>query len=261
MRRCGGEPLPNVAIDTKDKIWYFPFGYVRTEKGGKKMTAAAIVREQPHRALLNLLNMFDRQAENLLKKNYHLSVGMDKELFQKTWFKPLLNSLVRYYEQPDNLLLDYGLRVPFLIVFPHTFIPRETQLSMITWVGLRKSPILKLKEPIADRMTRSDKPYIALDVDPGTQLQGLSVDESIQQINIQARGGLTLDEGIALATHYPEILLNHGIDLPGSLTNDGLTPYIQEKNNGIVVSKHFPDVPSKDRFGSASLSGMLVFKK
>ncbi len=223
------------------------------------MTAVAI-EERKRRVPSHIIEMFEAQEATLLRYNFHSSMSMDRKMFQATITNPLLVRLIKYYENRD-VSVDYGTHVPFTIVFPHASIPRETQLVLLSNNGIREEPIFNLRGPIVTRgTTRPDTPYLAIDIEPGTQLQGMSVNNCIKQMQEQRRGGCNLDEGIALIRDRSDILANHGIDLPGSLISDGLTPCIQYKNNSIVVSKRFPHLPSlpNQRFGSASFAGMIM---
>ena len=208
----------------------------------------------------HLIDLFEEQEATLFRRNFHSSVSMDRKLFQKVFMNTLLSKLIRYYERPE-VSLEFGTNIPFLIIIPHTFLNRQRQLALISNDGIRGEPILNLREPINNRgRVRPDRPYLLLDIDPGTQMMWMCINDSIEHIKSKHRGGLTLDEGIALAAHRSDILANHGIDLISTLTSDNLTPFIRYRNNSFIVGKHFPNTPSppSDPFSSASSLGIIA---
>lgn len=63
--------------------------------------------------------------------------------------------------------------------------------------------------------------YLAIDVDTGKETLNITPNDAIKMIVHENRSPLTLEEGIALVTHYPDILMkNNGFSLLGSRCGD-----------------------------------------
>ena len=63
--------------------------------------------------------------------------------------------------------------------------------------------------------------YLALDVDLGDATRGVTPDDALALLAADERSPLTLDEGIALVTHHPEVIArNRGVQFPGSRCGD-----------------------------------------
>ena len=69
----------------------------------------------------------------------------------------------------------------------------------------------------AEGVSTPDKTYLLLDVETGYAMKNTTPKKCVKIFNDKGRFALTLDEGIALITHFPEVLESHWIDLPGSV--------------------------------------------
>jgi hypothetical protein len=72
-----------------------------------------------------------------------------------------------------------------------------------------------------------DGPYLLLDVDTGRSTLNVPPEEALKTIVSGGRSPLTIEEGIAVVTHYPELLKTHNaFSLLGSRSGDRRVPAI-----------------------------------
>jgi hypothetical protein len=69
----------------------------------------------------------------------------------------------------------------------------------------------------AKGVSTPDKPYLLIDVETGFAMKNITPKKCVDTFKAEGRFALTLDEGLALITHFPEVLERHWIDLPGSV--------------------------------------------
>ena len=69
----------------------------------------------------------------------------------------------------------------------------------------------------APGVSTPSEPYLILDVDTGHNMLNISPEKFVNKFNQEGRFALTIDEGLALITHFPEVLESHWLDLPGSV--------------------------------------------
>lgn len=152
---------------------------------------------------------FDRQIERLLQLGYPDAMHISKGEFMSS-----LNDLrarlgdVRMYE-PD---MDRG-KLPMVIVIPSSQIPAETAMSLALRDG--KHGITKLYphmpgdfRPI-DGVDIPGTAYIIVDVDRGKDTINVPPSTALTQITGADRSPLTIDEGVAILTQYPNFLMKN----------------------------------------------------
>ena len=84
----------------------------------------------------------------------------------------------------------------------------------------RFDPIKEL--PVPDRLA-----YLVFDIDRGAETLNVTPDAAMVTITAQGRTPLTVDEGIAFVTHYPDSLAkNNCFSLVGSRCGDRRVPAI-----------------------------------
>src|SRR3989338_8476879 len=66
------------------------------------------------------------------------------------------------------------------------------------------------------------KAYLAIDIETGKTTLGKTPDEAIKKIKSEDRSPLTLEEGVALITHHPEILKDNYVWAPASRHGGGM---------------------------------------
>jgi hypothetical protein len=111
-------------------------------------------------------------------------------------------------------------RIPILVVVPHTIVPLSYQLEMIR-ESINDVQLEHLIKPEwfenAKGVSTPDRPYILLDVETGYAMKNTPPKKCVQRFRDAGRFALTVDEGVALISHFPEVLKSHWIDLPGSV--------------------------------------------
>lgn len=169
-----------------------------------------------------LHHAFDQQAANLLQKGYPAAVGLDPAAFS-AHIDPL-RDLLDTLALPDAAPAEN--RVPFVIVIKSELIPADRTITQVERAGKSGFTVLKADElktftPIERVTPPQGMAYLLLDVDTGTETLNITPTEALKMIHAAHRSPLTIDEGIALVTHYPDILRkNHGFSLAGSRCGD-----------------------------------------
>lgn len=149
---------------------------------------------------------------NLLQKKFNLKVNLSVSNFPK-----------------NNLQAEL---FP-LIIIPHNTIPIEKQLQ-----EAKVSPLLPLEK--YKKLSKQKKPYLIYFKD-GEKNRGKSASQVKTNLQKSERGML-LEEGIALAMQYPQIINIFAIDLVGSLYSIECIPTIFSWKNKNFLSAICPDV-------------------
>jgi len=153
--------------------------------------------------------LFDQQVRTLLWQGCPDAAGMKEEQFLRC-VEPLGREISEIGQVPDGY-------IPFLIVIPDRFVPLRKQMAMLRRNGGAPSVSLNpdaLKN--AEGVVTKPVPYLIFDVESGAATRGAAPGECVKRFRQEGRCGLTVEEGMALVTHFPETLGNHYIDLPGS---------------------------------------------
>jgi hypothetical protein len=110
-------------------------------------------------------------------------------------------------------------RIPFLLVAPG---PRLDALARIAGAtSMLDTDDLTRWAPIDGVRVPASAAYLAIDVDVGDATRGVTPDDAMATLAAEERSPLTLDEGIALVTHHPQVIArNHGVQFPGSRCGD-----------------------------------------
>lgn len=177
---------------------------------------------------------FDRQVANLVERDYPALAGMSPAEFTAQ-FDPLRQVTVT----GDH----HAGRVPFLLVVTRQVVQIEPAMARTTLHGKAKPGFVDGSfEPGAlDRFVateQTDLPdqrvYALLDIDRGEEFCGAVPNDAMATIAGRGRTPLTIEEGIALITHFPEILVkNKCFSLGGSRSGDRRVP-------AIWISQHAP---------------------
>lgn len=159
---------------------------------------------------MNLNQEFDRQVATLLNKKYAKLAGLTEETFRKE-LQALKEKLPQSITTPIDL--DKGT-LPFVIVVKSTLVPTNQAMSLVEKDG--RSGITKLfpHEPtdfatISEVAIPPSNIYLLIDIDRGKENINLPPNEALQHIKQAGRSPLTIDEGIAIVTHYPEYLIKN----------------------------------------------------
>lgn len=160
--------------------------------------------------------LFSEQVERIIERKFYAVADLGKSDFIDRYLMPLQQLLLTCDIETDFR----ENRIPFLLVVPHNIVSLSFQLE-----GLRERINKKQLEYIikpewfenAPGVSTSPEPYLVLDVETGHAMRNITPANCVKIFNEDGRFALTIDEGIALITHFPEVLESHWLDLPGSV--------------------------------------------
>ena len=175
-----------------------------------------------HEKLEWLEKEFDWQTKNLtqkIKKEYPKEANsIIQELLKHT--APLKQRL------PEIAKMDIPEgHIPFVVVIKNDVIGGEKAMPLIKledekgYAAMSADEIKGFK-PIEGVKIPNGKAYLAIDIETGKTTLGKTPDEAIKKIKSEDRSPLTLEEGVALITHHPEILKDNCVWAPGSRHGD-----------------------------------------
>lgn len=152
----------------------------------------------------------DRQIDTLLHKGYPKLAGVSESAFKEE-LMALHDILPQNLDTPINL--EHGT-LPFVIVVQSTLIPAEQAMALTGKDG--KHGITKLfpHEPtdfttVPEVAVPSSSTYLLIDIDRGKANINQPPNQALPQIQQAGRSPLTIDEGIAIVTQYPEFLMKN----------------------------------------------------
>ncbi|MEJ2363604.1 MAG: DUF5701 family protein, partial [Deltaproteobacteria bacterium] len=164
----------------------------------------------------NFEELFAKQIKTIMERNLNLPTGLSASEFVNRHLMPLKQLLA------ENIKDTQGeeSRIPLLIVVPHSVVPLSYQLEKI-----RESMDDRQLEHIikpewfenAKGVSTPEKPYLLVDVETGHNMKNTTPKKCVKTFTDEGRFALTIDEGIALIFHFPEVLESHWIDLAGSV--------------------------------------------
>lgn len=128
--------------------------------------------------------------------------------------------------------------VPFLVVVPRAFLSLEEALPKLTLAGKTKPGVIdrnyKGPEDVASFVTiprllsdgaSETEPYLVFDVQRGEEFCDVVPLKALEAIEDRGRTPLSIEEGVALVTHFPELLAkNKCFELAGSRNGDKRVP-------------------------------------
>ena len=162
---------------------------------------------------------FDRQVETLLAKGYPGFAGMSEQDFRSR-LEPLAK---RAHEVPAASTDE---RIPFVIVVKSGLVATGDAVAAIEWRGrqaftrMDDDELLRFR-PIERVVVPLEPAYLAVDLDTGRDTLNLPPDDAMTGILAAGRSPLTIDEGIALLTHHPELVkTRNSFSLLGSRCGD-----------------------------------------
>jgi hypothetical protein len=164
---------------------------------------------------------FDRQVGNLIEKGYPGLAGLRAAAFRRR-LAPLRDCVSRLHSQNGS---GSSGRVPFVIVVGRELAPAERAIELVERRGRTAFSVLDPDElqrfvPI-DGAAPPGSAHLLIDVDVGADTRNVTPDEALTRIVACDGSPLTIEEGIALVTHYPEaVARNGGFSLPGSRCGD-----------------------------------------
>jgi hypothetical protein len=165
---------------------------------------------------------FDRQIENLVQKRYPKVAGMTAHEFMKH-ITPLKDRIGELGMPDEEISRE---RIPFVIVVKSDLVPADKAMPLVDLNGrsgfIGMHPVSPKDFKPIESVTISDSmTYLLVDVDTGQCTRNVTPDEALGIITEKRRSPLTVDEGIALVTHHPQILRTHNcFSLLGSRRGD-----------------------------------------
>lgn len=159
---------------------------------------------------MNHLQEFDTQIKNLYQKGYPEIIDISQNAFRDL-FEPLRAKV----EKLDLPAIDFeNGYLPFVIVVKSDLVPTSKAMSLVEKSG--KAGITKLfpHEPtdfktISDVNVPESKIYLLMGIDRGRDTINLPPSESMEILVKKGNSPLTIDEGVAIVTHYPEFLMKN----------------------------------------------------
>ena|SRR3989344_5117019 len=154
-------------------------------------------------------NEFDRQVKNLIQKGYPKLAGLKEVDFLKL-VKPLEEKLPKKLQTPD---FEEGF-LPFVIVVTCDLISSENMMKTVVFNGKEGFTKLHPQSPedfqAIEAMNIPDSPvYLLIDIDRGKETINVKPEDALKIIQGRHRIPLTIDEGIALITQFPEFLIKN----------------------------------------------------
>lgn len=182
---------------------------------------------------MNLLEEFERQLETLLSKGYLELLKLTEKAFKKK-LEPLKSKLSERSHNEVNL--EQG-KLPFVIVVQSDLLKAEELMSRLNFHGKAGIVSMYPRKPEDFKTIEGVKipnglAYLLTDIDRGKAFLNLIPETALKAILQENRSPLTINEGIAVLTHYPEFLMkNNCFSLLASRFTDQRVPalWISEK--------------------------------
>jgi hypothetical protein len=168
-----------------------------------------------------MLAEFDRQAENLVRTGYPELAGLDEDAFFEH-IAPLRAKIA-------DIETGKG-PIPFVIVIRSELVASEPGMRLVELDGKRGFVDMNPTGPHEFSVTKDVQmpegpAYLVTDIATGEDTLNVTPDEAIKTIRRQGRSPLTIDEGVAILTHYPEILgTKNAFSILGSRRGDRRVP-------------------------------------
>ncbi|MET8280466.1 DUF5701 family protein [Micromonospora sp. NPDC005174] len=173
---------------------------------------------------------FDRQLDRLVQLGYPALAGVPESALRDL-AAPLRSRAV---DGASGLPAPTDARVPFLLVVTRDLIGVEPRLELTTLAGKRKPGFLDRHyaegdlprfDPIKELEVPAGPVYLLFDVDRGEEFRNLAPAAAMEGMTAQGRLPLTIDEGLAFITLYPDALAsNRCFSLVGSRCGDKRVP-------------------------------------
>ncbi|AIR98867.1 DUF5701 family protein [Streptomyces glaucescens] len=172
---------------------------------------------------------FDRQVRNLIELGYPALGGLGAAEFEALC-APLRAAV------PDQEADVTAGRVPFLLVVAREVAPVERTMPLTALHGKKKPGFVDHSfEPgalerfvaVPSVAVPGHRVHLVFDVERGEEFCGVVPNDAMETIAGRGRTPLTIEEGIALITHFPEVLVkNKCFSLGGSRSGDRRVPAI-----------------------------------
>jgi uncharacterized protein DUF5701 len=165
---------------------------------------------------------FDRQVATLIARGYPRAAGLDEAAFAAL-LEPLRPTAASRSVRPDR----EPERVAFVIVVAGTLVPASATITFVRrrgkagFLSMLAPEELASFTPIETVTLPGGLAYLMCDVDNGADSRNRPPDAALAALAERERSPLTIEEGIALITHFPEaVATNGGFSLAGSRCGD-----------------------------------------
>lgn len=154
-----------------------------------------------------LLKEFERQVTNLINKNYPTVIGVSEKEFIEN-----IDGLKHKVENIKTVELDFEKgTITFVIVVKSESIGAEKTMPLAEKGGKKGVTILRPHtsnhfKTIDEVSIPNCSIYLLVDIDRGKESINLPPSDARKMINDSGRSPLTIDEGIAIVTHFPDFL-------------------------------------------------------
>lgn len=172
---------------------------------------------------MSAVSEFERQLETLMAKRYPDIAGLEPATFRRR-IEPLREVAAGLPESDPNPQQGH---FPFVIVVSRELVGPEASIGLVERRGKAPAPAMldtgdfELFRPIKQARPPEGFAYLMVNVSTGRDTLNVTPDDALNTIEQQGRSPLTLDEGIALVTQFPEaVAKNGGFSLPGSRRGD-----------------------------------------
>jgi len=159
---------------------------------------------------IELLTEFERQAGNLIEKGYPKVIGLSKKEFLDQVL-PLKRKVAGLKVSEADL--ENG-RLPIVIVVKSELVTAEKIMNIVEKDGKKGVTILRPHtsenfKVIEGVEIPEGMIYLLMDIDRGMQNINLPPSKAMEMIKQAGRSPLTIDEGIAIVTQFPEFLMKN----------------------------------------------------
>jgi hypothetical protein len=175
---------------------------------------------------------FDRQVQTLVGKGYPALAGLTEDAFSAL-VAPLREAVLARDKEMDP---PSEGRVPFLLVVTRELVPIERAMPLTALNGKSKPGIidrhyapgeLERFVSVAELGLPKGRVYVVWDADRGEEFCGAVPSEAMAAVASRGRSPLTMEEGIAFVTHYPQALAkNKCFSLGGTRFGDRRVPAV-----------------------------------
>ncbi|MGH2941719.1 MAG: DUF5701 family protein [Solirubrobacteraceae bacterium] len=165
---------------------------------------------------------FDRQVTTLLERGHPAAAGLSERAFTAR-LAPLRATAERLEATSDPA----AARLGFAVVVSAALVPAGAAIELVRRRGRAGFLSMLTREelaafvPIEPVALPGGAAHLITDVDDGAASRNVTPDDALARIHAAGRSPLTIDEGIALVTHFPEaVATNGGFSLAGSRCGD-----------------------------------------
>lgn len=178
---------------------------------------------------------FERQVDNLVRLGYPALAQIGEHAFRET-LAPLATIAEKTTTKPRA---DGAYHVPFVLVVTRGLVATEETVPLLTLPGKKKGGVVDKNyqgelvrfQPLPE-LGITHSAYLIVDVERGEEFRDVKPVDATATIIQRGRTPLTIEEGVALATHFPDALeKNKCFMLAGSRSGDRRVPALWISDN------------------------------